>query len=85
MTIEEFKQKLADYVGSDESERGIDLLDAFAEVEMGITTDETEKRVREVEEKWKKRYIERFLEPIEKETKEETKEVKEEKIENLFE
>lgn len=83
MTIEEFKQKLADYVGSDESERGIDLLDAFTEVE--ISTDETEKRVREVEEKWKKRYIERFREPIEKETKEETKEVKEEKIENLFE
>lgn len=83
MTIEEFKQKLADYVGSDESERGIDLLDAFTEVE--ISTDETEKRVREVEEKWKKRYIERFREPIEKETKEETKVVKEEKIENLFE
>ena len=66
LTKEGFFTRVHDYIGEDSSDEGIsfleDLTDTFSELEKraGDTTD-WEKKYKELDESWRKRYTHRFI------------------------
>lgn len=61
LTIDELKTKLVDYIGEDTSDKAIELLEDFTDSTTEYSSsDDWELRYNELDNDWRKKYMERF-------------------------